>query len=111
LQPLPLEWLRLGAWAATVEFIGAILVALYCLKAAFALFRPGGLLAARLLVAEGAIWGLSFKVAATLLKLVVINTWSQIGMLAVTVAIRTLLKQLFVWEAAKLQRQPAATEA
>jgi uncharacterized membrane protein len=105
LQPQLLDWLHLGDWVAAIEFVGGLFVALYCLKAVAVLAMRRDLRLARLVVAEGALWGLSFKVAATLLKLVLINTWSQIGMLAVTLAIRTVLKQLFLWESERLERR------
>lgn len=102
---LPPSWLHLSAWTAAIEFLGALFVTAYCLRAVEALFRHKGVRSARLLVAEGALWGLSFKVAATLLKMISINTWSQIGMLAATLVIRTVLKRLFLWEAEQLRRR------
>jgi uncharacterized membrane protein len=81
-------------------------VALWCVKAVGVLVRGGGVRAARLTIAEGALWGLSFKVAATILKLTSLNTWHQIGMAAAIIAIRTLLKQLFSWEAKQLRSAP-----
>jgi uncharacterized membrane protein len=95
-----------------IEFVGALAVTAYCLKAVVALVRGRGVRDARLMVAEGALWGLSFKVAATILKLTTLNTWHQIGMAAATILIRTALKQLFTWEAAQLRaKRPASDQA
>lgn len=59
---------------------------------------------ARLLIAQGVILSLSFKVAATLLKLLALQNWHQIGLFAVTLALRTLLKRFFGWEQRQLRR-------
>jgi uncharacterized membrane protein YfhO len=49
---------------------------------------------ARLRIAEGVIAGLSFKLAATLLKTIVLQSWEQILMFAAIIVIRMLLKHL-----------------
>lgn len=93
-----------------IDLASALLIVAYVAAAVVALVRSGALLPAagphrnqgisqaRLLVAEGAVLGLSLKVAAALLKTLDIHTWDQILMFAAIFALRTVLKQLFVWE-------------
>ncbi len=89
--------------ASTIEFIGALLISGYVLAALVTLLRTKNILAARLLVADGAIAGLGFKLAGTLLKTIELHTWQQILMFAAIFALRTVLKRLFIWERARLQ--------
>ncbi|MOA70375.1 hypothetical protein D3C78_1992050 [compost metagenome] len=50
----------------------------------------------------GAISGLTFKLAATLLHTLVVTSWSQVGMLAFVVGLKTVLKWTFVRERGRL---------
>jgi uncharacterized membrane protein len=81
-----------------IDLVSAFVVAGYVATAMVRLARGGVVDEARLLVAEGAVLGLSFKVAATLLKTLEIHSWNQILMFAAIFAMRTVLKQLFLWE-------------
>jgi uncharacterized membrane protein len=90
-----------------VDLVAAVVVAGYAAAAMVKLARGCGVTRARLLIAEGAVLGLSFKVAATLLGTLEIHTWDQILMFAAIFAMRTILKQLFLWE--RRQAQPAAS--
>jgi uncharacterized membrane protein len=81
-----------------IDLVAAMVVAGYVAVAMVKLARGGGVDEARLIVAEGAVLGLSFKVAATLLKTLELHTWNQILMFAAILAMRTILKQLFLWE-------------
>ena len=89
--------------AALIEFAGSLLIIGYILAAIFVLIRTRDLVRARLLVADGVITALSFKVAATLLKTIELHTWQQILIFAAIFALRTMLKRLFVWEKKQLQ--------
>jgi len=102
------------AWFHTgvllIDLFSALLIVAYVAAALAALVRSGvllragglardrGIAQARLLVAEGAVLGLSLKVAAALLKTLEIHTWDQILMFAAIFALRTVLKQPFLWE-------------
>ena len=81
-----------------IDLVAAGVIAGYVAAAMVKLLRGGGVDEARLLVAEGAVLGLSFKVAATLLKTLELHSWNQILMFATIFAMRTILKQLFLWE-------------
>lgn len=98
------ERLDLAVGATLVEFIGALWVVGFCLAALWILGRTRDLRPARLLVAEGAVAGLSFKLAATLLTALAAPSWDHLGRLAVMVALRTLLKRFFTWEQGQLRR-------
>lgn len=86
--------------AAVIEFFGSLLIAGYLLVAIAALIRAVSLDEARRLVARGAIAGLDFKMAATLLKTLSLAGWSGIGMFVSILALRVILKKTFVLDAA-----------
>jgi hypothetical protein len=90
--------------ASIIEFIGSLLIVGYMLIALVMLARTRNVAAARLLVADGAIAGLSFKLAGTLVKTIVLHTWQQILMFVVIFALRIILKRLFTWESTRLQK-------
>ena len=92
-------------WATTIEFIGALLIVAYILAALVTLIRTHEVTRARLIVADGVITGLSFKLAGTLLKTIQLQTWQQILMFVAIFALRYILKRLFVWERERLQRR------
>ncbi|MBC5823610.1 MAG: DUF1622 domain-containing protein [Candidatus Eremiobacteraeota bacterium] len=87
-----------------IESVGAVLIFGYVAAACrILLMRRADIGAARLLVAEGALLGLSFKVGATLLRTIQLHTWTEIATFAAVLAMRTLLKMLFAAE----RRRPA----
>ncbi len=90
--------------ATIIEFIGALLICAYMLTARVVLVRTSTIITARLLVADGAIIGLSFKLAGTLVKTIELHTWQQILMFVAIFALRIILKRLFTWERTHLQK-------
>lgn len=99
-------------WAAAIEFTGGLIIVCYVLAAIWTLIRRQGvnhgITKARVLVAEGAVWGLSFKVAATLLKTLTIQTWAQFGIFIFVFILRFVVKKVFAGEEARLGGQMAA---
>lgn len=98
-----------------IEFIGALFIGGYAGGAFVVLLRYKDRERARLLVIEGALLGLSIKLAATLLKTIELHTWEQILMFTAILALRTLLKRVFLWEqtrleAGNLQEKPSIGE-
>jgi uncharacterized membrane protein len=81
--------------AVAIEFIGAIIIVAHALRAVILLVRSYSVNQAKLMVANGAITGLDFKLAATLLKTITLMEWRQIGMFAAIYGLRFLLKQAF----------------
>lgn len=75
----------------------------YVLAALWVLGRGQGTARARLVVAEGALYGLAFKVSATLLKTIVLHTLGAITIFAAIFALRTLIKRVFAWEQERLK--------
>lgn len=98
----PRDAAPLHAGAVLIDLVGGLLVAAYAVAAAARLPRAGGVARARRLVAEGAVLGLSFKTAGTLLTAMELHTWGQIGMFAAVLALRVVLKRLFVWEKSRV---------
>ncbi|MGI8747229.1 MAG: DUF1622 domain-containing protein [Deinococcus sp.] len=99
--------LSLGTARLLIEAVGSLYVLGYTLAALLALLHrsPAAHLdAARLLVAEGALAGLNFKAAATLLKTIELHTWQQLGLFVAVFALRTLIKRFFAWELRQLRQ-------
>src|SRR2546421_4457891 len=94
--------LNFTLWAESIEFIGALLIVGYIVAAIISLLRSGSIIRARLIVADGVITGLSFKLAGTLLKTIELHTWQQILMFSAIFALRTFLKRFFIWEHTRL---------
>lgn len=104
-----LDPLHIEVWVPVIEMIGGLIIAGYALAAIFALLHGSGISRARLLVAEGSLMGLSFKLAATLLKTIIIHTWTEILIFASILALRTVLKWVFQSEQARVERTMART--
>ncbi|MFC4455781.1 DUF1622 domain-containing protein [Deinococcus sonorensis] len=93
-----------------IEAVGSLYVVGYAVAALLTLLRGQAgtrITAARLLVAEGALAGLNFKVAATLLRTIELHSWPEIGMFVAVFALRTLLKRVFSWEQRRLRADAA----
>jgi uncharacterized membrane protein len=95
----------LALWIGLIEFAGALVILGYVVAAIIALLRRRGIEHARLLISDGILWGLSLKVAASLLKTIGLHTWQQIGMFVAVFVVRTVVKRAFTWERANLARQ------
>jgi len=108
------SWWSFNTVALLIEGVGSLYIVGYVIAAVWALIRGSGpdrLAQARLLIAEGALAGLNFKVAATLLKTLQLQSWNQIGLFVATFALRTILKRFFTWEQAQLRRALPQEEA
>ncbi|WP_420596403.1 DUF1622 domain-containing protein [Deinococcus sp.] len=94
--------------ALLIEAVGSLYVLVYVLAALWAL-RQGSrhLTEARLLIADGVLAALNFKVAATLLKTLELQSWQQIAVFAAIFALRTVLKRFFTWERRQLESRLA----
>lgn len=92
-------------WATIIEFIGALIIIAYVLAALVTLLYKRDVTHARLITADGIITSLSFKLAGTLLKTIVLHTWQQILMFVAILILRIALKRLFAWEQARLQQR------
>src|ERR1051326_4698695 len=97
-------------WATIIEFIGALLIVCYLLASIITLLYRKDITQPRLIVADGVITGLSFKLAGTLLKTIELHTWQQILMFAAIFTLRTVLKKLFTWERTRLQQRVQENE-
>ena len=81
---------------------GSLALAGFAAVAALALLRGRTPETARLLLSEGVILALSLKTAATLLKTLDLPTWDRIAAFTAILALRTLLKHVFVAEQGRL---------
>ena len=79
-----------------IEFLGALILVAHAVCAVGVVLRERQAIdRAKVMVAHGAITGLDFKLAATLLKTMTLLDWHQIGMFAAVYAIRLMVKQAF----------------
>ena len=93
--------------AATIEFVGGLLVVGACFRAMASLLKTlgsrTGVVEARLTVAEGAVAALGFKTAATLLKTLELRSWRAIALFAAIQALRTFIKTSLASDADRLR--------
>lgn len=80
------------AAAAGHTLAGALVIGGHCIEALVELARSQDLGAARLLVIQGSLWGLSLKTAASLLKTMEIHSWEQIAAFTAVLALRTQVR-------------------
>ncbi len=104
-----LHFLHVAIWASLIEMGGSLIIVAYCLAALLMLLRSRavGIVSARLLIAQGVLTGLNFKLAGTLLKTLLLVSWRQILIFTAIFALRTLLKRLFIWEQTHLRQHAA----
>ncbi len=99
---LTIERVYVSAAASLIEVAAAVVVALHAGWALGVIARgrwaSDVVYRARHVITDGVLAGLSFSVAATLLKTIALEDWTQIRMLAFVLVFRTLLKRLFQWE-------------
>ncbi len=96
---------------ALIELAGALLIVGYCIAALVELARTRDPVRVRLLVIEGALWGLSLKTAASLLKTIEIHSWAQIGIFLAILTLRTIVGRVMSWEQHQLLRSMRAGAA
>ena len=96
--------------AALIELAGALGIAGWCAAAAVSLVLHRSPSRAQALVIEGSLWGLGLKTAASLLKTLVVHDWNGILAFAAILALRTVLKRLFVWERQRIGGAPLGPE-
>lgn len=80
------------------EVIGSIIIATFCMRATAQLLWTHDVSQPQRLIADGAIFGLTWKTAAALCQTIVLASWQSIGMFAAILALRIVLKKIFTWE-------------
>jgi hypothetical protein len=95
---LQIETSLLSAFITVIDIAGAAVIVGYCATGFIAAMRSGSPAEAHVLVAEGAILGLSMKTVASLLKVMELQTWDQILMFVLMFTLRAVLKRVFEQE-------------
>jgi uncharacterized membrane protein len=80
--------------AVPIEFAGALVIIGHVLGATYSLYTTRSIEKARFTVATGAIAGLDFKTAATLLKTPELSSWDQVGVFIAILSVRVFLKHV-----------------
>ena len=103
-----IETVRLGA--RLIELIGGLVIGwamLLALRAgASARFSDAAVGRMQQVMAQGVVGALGLMTAATLLKTMTLRSWSAIGMFAVVLALRTLVKRTLAAEVRSEPSQP-----
>jgi len=89
----------IGFGAAAIEMLGAALLSAFLIWSAVRTWvdrQPS--LRARAIAAEGIVFTLDFKLAATLLKSLLLAEWRQIGSFAAILVLRMIIKRQMVWQ-------------
>ena len=101
---MPLEAPILTIVIGPIEFGGALIVVAHATTALIALaLRRRTIEQARLTLVEGALSGLGFKLSATLLKTIVLQTPRQMAVFAAVLALRTFIKAALARDRQRLQ--------
>lgn len=98
-------WMAMGGMV--IEMIAALVIVFHACWALLTIARRYEADRPRLIVANGVLAALGFSVAGTLLKALALQSWSQIGMFAFTLTLRTLLKQVFQREREQIVKRIA----
>jgi len=88
----------LKAFILLIDVVSAGVIIGYCAVAFVTAVRTRSPAEAHLIVARGALLGMSMKVAASLLKTMQLQTWEQILMFVLIFALRKILKGVFQME-------------
>lgn len=86
------------AGASVIELLAAVVIVVHAGGAIRSLFRGRGLDAARSILADGVLAALGFSLAATLLKVIGLQQWTQIRTFTTVLILRTVLKRVFTTE-------------
>jgi Ca2+/Na+ antiporter len=92
-----------SVWGRAFQAVGAVIITASVAAALISLIATRQIPKARLVLAEGIIMGLSVMVSGTLLRVIALDSWKEIQMFSVILALRILLKKVFVWEEARLR--------
>ncbi len=96
-----------------IEALGAIVVVSGCLRAiarylaGFLGWRPRSIARLRLELGQSLVLGLEFQVASDILTTALSPSWEELGLLAATIALRTVLDFFLVREIDALDRDVA----
>lgn len=76
-----------------IELIGSVVIVAFCLRGLVLAVLERKPYRVHDALAQGVLWGLDFKLAATLLKTLELTSWHQIAMFVLVLGLRTLLKR------------------
>lgn len=80
----------------SIEILGSAVIVGYC-AAGFVVFLMGrDRLRTQMIVANGTLLGMNFKLVGALLKTIELQTWNQLAVFVVIFALKTIVKQVFL---------------
>jgi hypothetical protein len=100
---VPLEAPIVTVAIGLIEFGGALIVVAHAAALVLLALRRRTIEQARLTLVEGALSGLGFKLSATLLKRIALQTPRQIAAFAAVLALRTFIKAVLNRDRRRLQ--------
>ncbi len=104
-----LETSILNVFCLVIDATSALVILGYCVAAFITTVRSGMATEAHGIVARGAILGMSIKLVGTALQTVELQTWNQIGLFAVILLLRIILKKIFEMENKIVARKEPAS--
>jgi hypothetical protein len=90
-----LETSILNAFCLVIDAASALVILGYCVTAFIKAVRSRSAGEAHVLVAKGALLGMSIKLVGACLKTMELQTWNQIGLFLAIFALRAILKRVF----------------
>ncbi len=91
--------------SSLINLAASILIAYSVVKSLALLARGSPIRSARIAVARGVLHALSFLVAVALLNTLQIIDWRSLGLFAVVLGLRTMVKAALTWDERQLSRQ------
>lgn len=76
-----------------IELLGSVVIVAFCVRGLALVVLERRPYQVHHALSQGVLWGLDFKLAATLLKTLELTSWHQIAMFGLVLALRTLLKR------------------
>ncbi len=98
----------LYGFISIINIASSAIISGYCVAGLITLIARRSRTQAQLLVANGVLLGISLKLAATLLKTIETQSWSQIGQLVSIILLTALIKKTFAKTASKANKQTVA---
>lgn len=94
--------LDFAPWAKAIQVLAGLILSGYVVAAMAGPALRGEVSRARLRIAEGVVTALGLMLPATILRTLVVRDWEQILGLALLLAMRIVIKRLFMWEKSRL---------
>lgn len=101
---LQAEFTILSILRTCIEAVSAFVIVAYCVGGCYVLATTRDIRKTQLIVAHGALLGMTIKLIAALLAVIQLRTWDHIALFACVIALRTILKKAIKLEMRRTER-------